>query len=469
MAYLINNYNGSPLVSIQDRTVNITATSLRLPGRDYRPYGETVVENLTWMLQHFANSVSPSNPIGGQLWYDTNSLSMRVYDATTGSWLTLGRPQTGNSLPSTGQAAQLFYHTLKKQVFVFDENTVEWRLLGPIGARDGSDPTGAPATNTAVEAAIIVDSSNNPHSVIRITVGSTLTAIISEDAFSAGISGFEDPLSQGINLRLGHSFKGVATQAVNSVNSARLGNTPAVSYMRRDQNNDPFNDNTVSLGSAGRRWSTVHAVNFVGTVTNALTAGNATTAATAVTAQSASNAFLFNGQPASFYTNASNITSGTLSVARLPYVPVNKNGDSMTGSLLLAGDPSAASEAATKNYVDARVASVTGLAIYESTPFGIARSGVYVLNHGLGGLPRFVTMDLTCVSFDGGYAPGAVIELSASADPDGANEGTGVQKDAFQVIIRIGSNGPAEYVRGDGGGGFIIEPNRWQMTVRAYR
>jgi hypothetical protein len=469
MAYLINNYDGTPLVTIQDRTVDIAATSLRLPGRDYRPYGETVVENLVWMLQHFANSAPPDNAIDGQLWYDTNSRTVRVRDATTSSWLTLGRPQTGNSLPSSGQAAQLFYHTLKKQLFVFDEDTANWRLLAPIGARDGTDPIGAAATNTAMEAAVILDAANNPHKVIRITVGGTLTAIISEDAFSAGILGFEDPLSQGINLRLGHNFKGVATQAVSSTNSARLGNIPAVSYMRRDQNNDPITDNTISLGSEGRRWSTVHATSFVGTASFALAAGSATTSTTASSAVTANNAILFNGNPASFYTNAGNITSGTLGLARLPYVPVNKGGDTMTGVLQLAGDPNTGMEAATKNYVDSRVASVTGLAIYESSPFGISNSGVYVLNHGLGVSPKFVTVDLTCITLDGGYTPGAVIQIGAFADPRGDNEGLAIQKTTSQVIIRIGNNGPGEYVRGDGsGGGFVIIAARWQMTVRAY-
>lgn len=81
MTYNINKSDGLPLVSIQDNTIDTTATSLSLFGRNVLNYGQAVNQNFVSLLQNFANNISPANPLQGQLWYDTTRNVIRIYDS----------------------------------------------------------------------------------------------------------------------------------------------------------------------------------------------------------------------------------------------------------------------------------------------------------------------------------------------------------------------------------------------------
>lgn len=468
MAYLINNYDGSPLVNVQDRTLNITATSLKLPGTDYRPYGETMVENLIYMLQHFAQGVPPTNPVSGQIWFDTSLKQVRVYDVTTLSWLVVGTPQSGNQLPAQGVSGQVFYHTVKRQMFVWDAaaiTQIKWRLVGPVGAFDNTDPDTAVPSHSAwevVQVPVVTDPENpQTRTVWRLTIAGSLVAIMAQDTFSAGISGFADPIRPGLNLRTNFNLVGTASRAFLSDNSLTLENLPASRFMRKDANNEPDQTLVRSLGSTTNRYASVHAAQFMGEATSALTANSATSATTAATA---TNAINLNGQASTYYTNATNLATGTVAEARLPSSVMLKTGGTLTGDLILNGPPTVPLQAANKSYVDAAT-----IRVYESSAFVIANSGVYPLAHGLDSMPKFVTVDLVNVIANGGYVPGDVIQISATNDVVGVNEGIAIKKSINNVTIYVGNNGPGEYVVGDGSGaGTILTASSWSMVVRAY-
>lgn len=352
MVYIINNYDGSQLVGIQDQTINNTATSLRLPGRDYKPYGEVIVENLVWMLQHFSGLTPPLRAVEGQVWYDSGLKVLKVYDRN--QWLTVGKASVGDQLPASGQDGQLFYHTTRKQAYVWDFST--WRLIAPVGAADGDDPVPTAQTNhTQWEALRVSDSGGGGHSVLKLSVGGTCVAILSEDQFNinpGAIPGYNlTALVSGINLNTGMVLNGTATQATLAANSNNLGGVPGTSYMRLDQTNVPTAAG-LSLGSPSSPYLNIYADNFVGNATSATSSTSAT------------NATQLAGQAASYYLDATNINAGTLNVARLPYTPVNKAGDTLVGSLSMSGtltlnaDPAAALQAVTKQYVDAIAATI---------------------------------------------------------------------------------------------------------------
>lgn len=78
-----------PTVSSDGPTVTNTNTSLFQIGRDVLDYGLEMSENLHWVMENFANSVPPQNPVDGQLWWDLSSSAspvMRVYNTSTGGW-----------------------------------------------------------------------------------------------------------------------------------------------------------------------------------------------------------------------------------------------------------------------------------------------------------------------------------------------------------------------------------------------
>ena len=67
MAYTIIRSDGTVLTTIQDGTMNTGSTSLSLPGRNFAGFGQAQDTNFVRMVENFANSSPPSNPIRGQL------------------------------------------------------------------------------------------------------------------------------------------------------------------------------------------------------------------------------------------------------------------------------------------------------------------------------------------------------------------------------------------------------------------
>lgn len=100
MAYTIIKSDGSTLTTIQDGTINTTSTSLGLPGRNYAGYGQILNTNFVRVIENFANDTYPSNPIKGQLWYDTTVNSVKVFNggdpATQNNWVTLVSTASGS-------------------------------------------------------------------------------------------------------------------------------------------------------------------------------------------------------------------------------------------------------------------------------------------------------------------------------------------------------------------------------------
>ena len=101
MAYTIVKSDGTVLTTIPDGTINTTSTSLGLPGRNYAGYGQYLDTNFVHMIENFADGNVPQNPIRGQLWFDTNSSTLKVCpaDGTTNAaaWLSLTSTASGGT------------------------------------------------------------------------------------------------------------------------------------------------------------------------------------------------------------------------------------------------------------------------------------------------------------------------------------------------------------------------------------
>ncbi len=89
MAYIVNKTNGSTLTVINDFSLDNTSSPLTLIGKGYKDWGETLNENLVKLLENFANDTPPTNPLNGQLWYDTTQNSLKIYNSTLSSWQSL--------------------------------------------------------------------------------------------------------------------------------------------------------------------------------------------------------------------------------------------------------------------------------------------------------------------------------------------------------------------------------------------
>jgi hypothetical protein len=101
MAYTIVKSNGSVLTTIPDGTINTSSTSVGLPGRNYAGYGQYLDTNFVHMMENFADTAPPANPLQGQLWYNTNANTLYVCPAdgtaNANAWLALTSTSGGGT------------------------------------------------------------------------------------------------------------------------------------------------------------------------------------------------------------------------------------------------------------------------------------------------------------------------------------------------------------------------------------
>jgi hypothetical protein len=195
MSYTINHYNGTSLVSggLADGTINNTATSLTLVGRDYAGYGQFINENFVYLLENFAsaNSGGPSNPIAGQLWWDTTNNILKVYSGSSWKISTGATSQPYSNPPGDLSAlgGDLWFDTTNQQLKVY--SGTGWVVVGP-QASSALQTTGSFAQT-------VTDTGGGSHPVILMQISGVTYAIISKDTFSSALTGFTT-IKAGINF-----------------------------------------------------------------------------------------------------------------------------------------------------------------------------------------------------------------------------------------------------------------------------
>jgi microcystin-dependent protein len=191
MPYIVNftdNENKTP-ITVYDNTSN-TDTSLTFPGRNVTGYGQTIGQNFLALLENFAGPSEPVNPIEGQLWFDTNTRTLQLYDGV--SWKAASDIQKSVVAPSVEQSkvGELWVDTVNQQLYVF--SGTDWILVGP------NFSTGL-LSGPLVEQ--IIDTNNNTKVVLTFYVEDKPVVIISKDSFTPknSIIGFL-AIKSGVNI-----------------------------------------------------------------------------------------------------------------------------------------------------------------------------------------------------------------------------------------------------------------------------
>lgn len=99
MVYSISYYNGSNLTVVQDGTLDTTATSIALIGKNTVNFGLALNENFVALMQHFANTSPPPNPVQGQIWFNSVDSTLQVWTGTR--WMLVTPPYVNNAGTAT--------------------------------------------------------------------------------------------------------------------------------------------------------------------------------------------------------------------------------------------------------------------------------------------------------------------------------------------------------------------------------
>jgi len=212
MSYQLNKTDGTLLTDLIDGQIDTNSTNLVLVGRNYTGYGEFFNENFIKLLENFANTAAPSNPLTGQLWWDTNDQRLKVYDGTV--WKASGGPFVQSTRPQM-VAGDLWIDNLRNQLYAFDGTDLI--LVGP----QYTEQQGV----SGFQIGSILDEQSRSRTVANLFVGNQLVGLFSNieftPIFSQRISGLvtatnpNGTIFPGFNIidKANFKYRGIADSA----------------------------------------------------------------------------------------------------------------------------------------------------------------------------------------------------------------------------------------------------------------
>jgi hypothetical protein len=212
MAYQVNRYNGSFLVSVADGTID-SSTDIRFLGKNYAGYGQVQNENFLHLLENFSGASQPIKPISGQLWFDTVDRKIKVYDGIR--FRIVGGSTSSNSPPTGLSTGEFWFDNLAQQLYCWSGS--DFVLIGP------ENPSSL--GETSVTSQVVKDENGNNHTIAKLRSGGQTVAVVSKDAFnlnlallagSSELAGF-GRIKKGITLVDTNNDSGVSSPTSGSI------------------------------------------------------------------------------------------------------------------------------------------------------------------------------------------------------------------------------------------------------------
>lgn len=205
MSYSVDTYNGSKTFVIEDGTID-SSLSVRLVGKNYSGYGEVQNENFLHLLENFAGSVPPARPINGQIWFDASVRKIKFYDSTVSKWRVPGGAEVNTEPPVGQNTGDLWWDEQNRQLYGFDgTNHI---LIGPQAV--------VGAGTTELRSVTVTSSLGDVKSVILAYVDGEVTFVISKESFTLST---ESQIELGgsllfSNIRSGITLRETATSGI---------------------------------------------------------------------------------------------------------------------------------------------------------------------------------------------------------------------------------------------------------------
>lgn len=171
MTYRINRTDGELLVDLIDGVIDTATTDLTLIGKNYKGFGEVMNENFVRLLENFASTSQPANPMIGQLWYDKQDERLKIYNGS------IFRSATGtvvnSSQPTNLIEGDLWIDNKNNKLYIYDGSQLT--LVGP--NYDASQ------LKTGFEAASQLDSTDVQRTILKLYIAGVLVGIYSPATF----------------------------------------------------------------------------------------------------------------------------------------------------------------------------------------------------------------------------------------------------------------------------------------------
>ena len=192
MPYTINytDFANKGSITIEDSVIN-TTTSLKIPGKSTTAYGSAIAESFLHILENFAAAAAPSNPVEGQLWYDTTPASEQLQVYNGSNWVPANNITKSATQPSIRQIGDLWVDKNNSQLYLYTD-PAGWVLIGPEFSQ---------GLSTGATPKVISGTDDVNYNILQIDISGKPAAIVTTNSFTpkTKIEGFTT-LSPGYNL-----------------------------------------------------------------------------------------------------------------------------------------------------------------------------------------------------------------------------------------------------------------------------
>jgi hypothetical protein len=209
MPYILYRSNGTKLATIADGSLDKTTTDLTFVGKNYAGYGEILNQNIVKLLENFAGASQPALPMTGQLWYDTSSKNLNVYDGSR--FRKVQQFDLGTTQPRNVSKGDLWFDEYTQKLYVY--NGTRYVMIGPSTSE---------FTGVQIEASLVNTDSNIEKIVLKAKIEDDLkkeiVAVFSRDQFIPNVSDnlhFENftAIKQGVTIQGANSTNGDSTDS----------------------------------------------------------------------------------------------------------------------------------------------------------------------------------------------------------------------------------------------------------------
>ena len=178
MSYTLKLTNGKILLTLADQQSDKVSTSVTLIGKNVNAYGTDLNDNFIRMLENFANTVPPTSPLVGQIWFNTVEQRMYVYNSSN-EFKPVGSPILSAIEPVGLVPGDMWIDTTNKRLKFKDD---AGNLI--TAGHEFDDPAVPVGTKSGWVVESISDTSYVFHAVLGLYANGNLLGILSDTAFN---------------------------------------------------------------------------------------------------------------------------------------------------------------------------------------------------------------------------------------------------------------------------------------------
>ena len=207
--------------------LNAVDTSLSFIGKSYPNYGQVIDQNFLKLLENFAGPLQPSAPVKGQLWYDSYSRSLKLFDGN--AW------KSANGIYQQATDPAVSSPVSYGDIWVDTTNTL-LKIRG-VGSWIQVGPSDSEGTGLSVETLDDITTSTESHTVLFLKVNGDVVAVVNNDdafipaTYPPELQGFTE-IAKGITLAEASPNNFIVKGTAD--NSLKLNGISGSNYLRKD-------------------------------------------------------------------------------------------------------------------------------------------------------------------------------------------------------------------------------------------